>query len=250
MNSLTNMRSAMSQLQSLQGRRWYDIAAKATGEETEVLIYDEIGWMGVTAEDFVADLVKIDTPKIRVRINSPGGSFFGGVAIYNALRTHPAEVTTVVDSLAASAASIILQGGDRRVMMQHSSAMIHDAWGLVIGNAAEMEKYAQELRKVNGTIADIYAERAGKPKSMFAAMMSDETWFDHDEAIDVGLADEVLVPERKETEESSGDVAASSTVDPQNSLEEEPTADTAPAPPARVEFGDLFQHNPFTDLLK
>lgn len=249
MNGLHNGK-ALSHLQALGNRGWYRIenAAKAKAAAAEILIYDEIGWLGVTAEDFVRDLSALEADRINVRINSPGGSVFGGRAIYNALRTHPAEITTFVDSLAASVASTIVQAGDYRVMVQHSEMMIHDAMGIAIGNAEDMEEYAGLLRKESAMIADIYAERSGKPRAIFTALMKAETWFDHNEAVEAGLADEVLVPQRKTGDGGEG-AAAATTVDPSNDLEEEPAADRdTPTPPKSVKFGDLFERNPFADL--
>ncbi|MEA2081066.1 MAG: Clp protease ClpP, partial [Pseudomonadota bacterium] len=113
--------AAMRQLTATT-RDWYTITNKAD-TAAEVFIYGEIGWDGVTAEDFVRDLAAIDAETLDVRVNSPGGSVFGGVAIYNALRLHKATVNIVVDSLAASVAAVITQAGDTRTMVQHSQMM-------------------------------------------------------------------------------------------------------------------------------
>src|SRR4030067_1527288 len=97
------------------GKRWYEIQAK--GEDTvDVLIYDEIGMWGISARDFSNDLNKVTASKINLRINSPGGSVFDGTAIFNALKRHKAEVTTYIDGLAASLASVISLCGDKVVM--------------------------------------------------------------------------------------------------------------------------------------
>ena len=93
---------------------WYEIrepAPLAPGESRDgpstatVFIYDEIGGsMGVSAKKFAADLAALDVEQIKVRINSPGGSVFDSIAIYNALNHHPARIMVYVDSLAASGA--------------------------------------------------------------------------------------------------------------------------------------------------
>src|SRR6266536_2578100 len=92
-----------------QGSAWYRIKAQAG--TAEIAIYEEIGMWGITAGDFLAELKALDVKQIDVRINSPGGDVWDGLAIYNSLRDHPAAVTTYVDGLAASAASIIVQAG-------------------------------------------------------------------------------------------------------------------------------------------
>lgn len=181
--------------------RWYDIKADAGG--AVVRIYSEIGYWGVTAEDFAADLAQISAAQIEVQINSPGGDVFDGLAIYNALRAHPARIVTRVDGLAASAASVIVQAGDHRQIMSSAQIMIHEAWGLAVGPAAELREFADLLDKQNDVLAAIYAERSGGDADAFRALMAAETWMTDQEAVDGGLADEVYVPVRQEAAAAS-----------------------------------------------
>lgn len=181
----------------------------AAGPKAVIRIYDEIGFFGVSAEDVAQALENITADEIEVQINSMGGDAFDGVAIYNALRSHPAQITTRVDSLAASAASIIAQAGDRRVMLTGSQMMIHDAWGLAIGNAGVMRETAEVLDKMSDTLAVIYEERSGRD-GMRDAMLS-ESWYTHDEAVEAGLADEAVKPSKK----------ARAQVDPPNRFSDE-----------------------------
>lgn len=176
------------------GARWYEIRNQ-TGDTAVLRIYDKIHWLfGVTPEDFAADLDGITAPNIEVQINSPGGDVFDGIAIFNALRAHPATVTTRVDGLAASIASVIAQAGDRRTILSGGQMMIHEAWGLSIGPAADHREMADLLDKQSGVIASIYAERSGRDQDEFRQMMGSETWLTADEAVDAGLADEVVNP--------------------------------------------------------
>lgn len=172
-------------------RDWYRIRAAADGRPAEVLIYDEIGYWGVTAREFVRDLDQIDADELVVRINSPGGDVFDGIAILNALRARSGHVTTIVDGLAASAASFIAMGGDEIVMRKYSELMIHDAWGMAVGNAAEMRELADQLDRSSDNIAAIYAERAGGTVEEWREQMRAEQWFTADEAVEVGLANRV-----------------------------------------------------------
>lgn len=171
------------------------VVKNATSEKATLRIYDEIGMFGVTADDVAAALETITADEIEVQINSVGGDAFDGVAIYNALRSHPARITTRVDSLAASAASIIAQAGDHRVMLTGSQMMVHDAWGLAIGNAQVMHETGDILDRMSQTLAGIYEDRAGKDG--MRDLMQAETWFDHDEAVAAGLADEAVKPSKK-----------------------------------------------------
>jgi ATP-dependent protease ClpP protease subunit len=174
---------------------WYKITNKTDAEDTtEVYLYEEIdayGWWGVSAEMFIDELNKINTGKISLRINSPGGDVFDAIAIYNALVSHPANVTVYVDSLAASAASVITCSGDKIVMMVGSQIMIHDAMGFGMGNAAELREYATFLDQQSDNIATIYASRAGGDPADWRALMLKETWANAPEAVELGLADEV-----------------------------------------------------------
>lgn len=175
------------------GRDWFRIA-NAVGRTAEVLIFDYIGFFGVEAEAFVREVGALDVDEITVRINSPGGSVFDGWAIYNALQSHPAKVTTIVEGLAASAASFIAQAGDRRIMRKASQMMIHNAWGVCQGPASDMREMADRLERLSATIAGIYASRSGGPQAPWIEAMNDETWFSPDEAVTAGLADTVDDP--------------------------------------------------------
>jgi ATP-dependent Clp endopeptidase proteolytic subunit ClpP len=174
---------------------FYEIHAKAGDSHAEIRIYDEIGlnWWGegVSAKQMADDLEALDVSTIALRINSPGGSVFEGNTIYNALRRHDATVTTYVDGLAASAASIVALAGDEVIMAPNAMMMIHDAWGFAIGNAADMRKQADTLEKVNATLVATYRGRTGKSNEEILAAMADETWFDAETAVEWGLADRV-----------------------------------------------------------
>ena len=167
------------------------IEIKAAADTTEILLYDEIGFWGVTAKDFAAQLADITSPNITVRINSPGGDVFDGMAIYNQLKSHPAKVNTVIDGLAASAASFIALAGDTVTMADNSLMMIHKAWGLGIGNADDMTALAGILAKIDGQLANMYAAKSGKDQAECLAAMKAETWMTADEAKAFGLCDAI-----------------------------------------------------------
>ncbi|MGV9756933.1 head maturation protease, ClpP-related [Streptomyces tricolor] len=175
----------------IEARSWYRISNAASADEAEVMLYDEVGgWFGATADQFIADLRGITAPSIRLRVNSPGGSVFEGIAIANALRSHPAKVTVQVDGIAASIASVIAMSGDRIEMAPNSMLMIHDASGVCMGNAADMEEMAELLDLISDNIADAYAARAGGTRDEWRARMRAETWYLPEDAVDAGLADE------------------------------------------------------------
>lgn len=169
---------------------WYRIVRNTAdqGAPTRVDIYEEIGgsWFGgVTAVDFVAELAAIEGD-LEVHINSPGGDVFEGLAIYTAIAQRPGNVTTIVDGLAASAASFIAMAGKNRIIAPGAMMMIHDAAGLCMGNASDMRELADLLDKVSDNLAGIYAENATQPTDWRAAMKA-ETWYTADEAVAAGL---------------------------------------------------------------
>lgn len=125
------------------------------------------------------------TGDLLVRINSPGGFAYEGVAIYNLLKDHNPRVEVV--GLAASAASIIAMAGSEIHMRTGAEMMIHDAWGIAAGNANEFRAYAEHLDKLSGSIADIYGRRTGDRDSARSAMAA-ETWYSAAEAVDAKLA--------------------------------------------------------------
>ena len=125
---------------------------------------------------------------ITVRINSPGGAADEGIDIFNILRDYPGEVTTINDSLAASAASVIFLAGSNRLMNDGSRVMIHRAMSIAFGNQEEIRKALQALESYDASLLDIYSQYLTDDKAAIEAMLSAETWFGVDEAIEAGLA--------------------------------------------------------------
>lgn len=185
-----------------QGRAKPPVRAEMPASDTEagiavLRLYDPIDsfgdiW-GVSAKEFaeVLDGLPKDTSEIRLHINSPGGDVFDAVAICNQLRMHKARVVAVVDGLAASAASFIAASADELVMCKNTSLMIHDAFGVCVGNAADMRVLAGVLDHVSDKIAAIYAAKAGGTRQKWRDVQLAETWFTAEEAVAAGLADRI-----------------------------------------------------------
>jgi ATP-dependent protease ClpP protease subunit len=181
---------------------WYRIdvvkAAKGKPAKAEVYVYDEISPWGVSAQRFADELKGLDVNEIDLHVNSPGGSFHDGIAIMNNLRNHKARVTTYVDGLAASAASLIALAGDEVVMAKGSEMMIHEASAIALGKAAEMQRTAERLNKHNASMAQIYADKAGgTPEEWWDAMRA-ESWYTDTEAVTAGLADRLDATAKEE----------------------------------------------------
>lgn len=168
-------------------------AAEADDPNT-VSIYDVIGedwWTGggFTAKRMGAALRQIGTNPVTVKINSPGGDMFEGIAIYNLLRDHPAKVTVEVMGWAASAASIIAMAGDEIRMGLGTFMMVHNAWGVVIGNRHDMRDGADLFDGFDSAIADIYEARTGMDRKAIVKLMDAETFMGPSEAVKNGFAD-------------------------------------------------------------
>lgn len=204
---MKNIRTARKLLNLRQGRtEWYRIKNEASGP-AEVYIYDEIGYFGVTADSFVRDVKNIGADRIELHLNSPGGDVFDGIAIYNVIREHPAEVAVSIDGLAASAASFIAMAGDEINIARNAEMMVHDAHGVCVGNAADMRDLAERMDKVSDNIASIYAERTGATVAEWRERMLGETWYSAEEAVSAGLADSIYGPASKIEADNSWDLS-------------------------------------------
>ncbi|WP_422137685.1 head maturation protease, ClpP-related [Endozoicomonas sp. ALC020] len=177
-----------------KNRAWFTLKNQS-GQPAELLIYDVIGdWAGLSARQLVSSLKDLDTDDITVRINSPGGSVFDGVAIYNALRYHKANIHVRVEGLAASIASVIAMAGDTIHMAENALLMIHNPFGWVGGDAGELRKMADMLDKTTEVIAQTYCNRCELDLKAMLKLMDEETWFTATEAQGHGLIDEVEAP--------------------------------------------------------
>lgn len=198
---------------------------EAAADTATIYIYEEIGGWGVWASELAPEIAALDVAEIQVRLSSPGGDYFDGLVLANALAEHPANVVVHVDGLAASAASVIAMAGDEVVMHPGSRMMIHDALTVTVGNAADHRHSVDLLDSVSADIAELYAARTGRDTAAdWRGRMLAETWFSADEAVVAGLA------HRAETREARGSgepVAA----DTWRSLLAEWRAPAAQAPP-------------------
>ncbi|MFD5869164.1 head maturation protease, ClpP-related [Corynebacterium sp. NPDC060344] len=133
------------------------------------------------------------TGPVELHVNSPGGDVHEGVALMNVLRAHPGRVTAIIEGLAASAASFIVAGGaDHVIIRPHAEVMVHSPWTALEGDGPTLVKAAGDLERLGGTLARIYADKAGGTPEHWAGLMAAETWFTADEAVAAGLADQVV----------------------------------------------------------
>ncbi len=214
-------------------RSWYRIDNAAHSDNTDVFVFDEIGWFGISSKEFMTEIAAIDTGTITLHLNSPGGEVFDGMAIYASLRQHPAKVHVKIDSLAASIASVIAMAGDVIEIAPSAMMMVHDGLGLAVGNANDHREMADLLDKVSDNIASVYAARTGGTPEEWRSTMIDERWFTAEEAVEAGLADSILDLDAA-VDEPAAEVAAAFDIsvfdDPPGNGYTNPGNGTTPAP--------------------
>jgi ATP-dependent Clp endopeptidase proteolytic subunit ClpP len=223
-------------------RPWYELKAADGGDVDELFIYDEVAWYAVDAKKLVGELSNLTASTLRVRINSPGGSVFDGLAIYNALRRHSARVEVRVEGLAASIASIIALAGDHVAIEPSAFMMIHDPWAVAIGNATELRELADTLDKIGDQLLAIYARKTGKPEAELAELLAAETWLNADDARELGLVDEVLDDEADPSARVRFDLRGFA--NPPAELVEPAKAESAETPPAETTDGQAEEPEP------
>lgn len=171
-----------------------DIRFESKGEnEYKLTVYGSIGgWFSENNAEAVRRKIQdVKAEKIHVHINSGGGSAFDGVAICNQLKQHSAEIIVHIDGWAASAASVIAMAGDKIIMPSNTMMMIHQASTFEYGNADLFEKTARDLRKIDSALAASYKKRFVGTDEELKQLLKDETWLTAEEAVALGLADEI-----------------------------------------------------------
>lgn len=181
------------------------VSAADTETDSTISVLDVIGsdWFGegVTAKRISAALRSIGERDVVVNVNSPGGDFFEGLAIYNMLRQHSANVTVRVLGIAASAASVIAMAGDTIQIGRAGFLMIHNAWAIVMGNRHDLREAADWLEPFDAAAADLYTTRTGLDRDEVAAMLDRETWISGSDAVDKGFADDFLPADQVDTDD-------------------------------------------------
>lgn len=191
------------QAEDAEPRQWFSVQNKTDDPKTAAVnIYDDIiPFYGVNAVDFRNELQALGDgiETIDLHIHSRGGNVYEAVAIMNTLRQHSAKVVTTVDSVAASAAGFIAVGAsDELIVAENAEIMAHLPWVMAIGDANDLRKTVDRLDQIGKNIASIFSERAGGTVEEWMDVLTAETWWSAQEAVDAGIADRVLkAPKRK-----------------------------------------------------
>lgn len=179
-------------------KHFWNWVRNAEGERTLYLegpIAEESWWGDeVTPDEFKAELQDGNGP-IRVHINSPGGDVFAASKIYSMLMDYPHDITVQIDSLAASAASVIAMAGTHVCMTPTSMMMIHNPMTFAFGDSDEMKKAIALLEEVKDSIINAYEIKTGLSRTKLSHLMDSETWMSAHKAKELGFCDEVLFAE-------------------------------------------------------
>lgn len=176
----------------------FNVVRNAVSTGVEIQVYDIIGTDETNATTFAAALEAANGAPVAIRLSSPGGSVFEGLTMMNSLKNYSGPTTVIVDGVCASIASVIALGADTVQTAENSLWMVHNAWLLTLGNAADLRDTATTLDKIDGNLRAIYAAKTKTDPQMWADIMAKETWFTADEAMAIGLVDAIAVPMKKE----------------------------------------------------
>ena len=172
-------------------KNWYSIKAVAGSDRAEVSILSEIGYWGVNAKQFLDEFRAIQAPNVDLYINSPGGSVFEAVAMFNGMRATGKNITVHVLGIAASAASYLAMVGDRVVMPANTMMFLHNPINAVYGNAEDMRDMADILDKIGTSLTATYAKRFKGEADALDKLMADESYLTAAECLEYGFCDEV-----------------------------------------------------------
>jgi len=190
------MPSASASLtESKEKRGIYSMKGAANGV-VELILYGDVGW-DFTAKQIATDLRAMGkVSKINAYIQSGGGDVMDGMAIYNILARWPCQKSICIESVAASMASVICMAFDTVIMPSNAFLMIHSNWGGAVGTAEDLREYADLLDKWRSSMGKAYQDKANGKLSddQLAQFFKEDTWLSAQEAVDLGLADEVIEP--------------------------------------------------------
>lgn len=169
---------------------WFKVIAATKDTEAEILLFDYIGYPYNDPREFIHALSEMGD--VTIRINSPGGDVFDGTSIYNSITSHKGTVTTRIEGLAASMASVIAMAGKKVQAYDNTMFMLHNSLTFAIGNQYELRDVADLLEKVDTTITDAYQKKTKKSKKEISEMMKATTWLTAKEAKDHGFVDMIV----------------------------------------------------------
>lgn len=171
------------------------------------LMMDRIIFLGTQVDSDVANIIEAQllflnqadpTRDISIYINSPGGSVYDGLGIYDTMQFIESDVSTICTGMAASMAAVLLVAGEKgkRSALKHSRVMIHQPMGGVQGQASDIEITAREIQKLKNELYTIISDHSGKPFEQVAKDSDRDYWMTSQEAMEYGMIDRILVRDK------------------------------------------------------
>ena len=160
-------------------------------QSLQIEILDNIGGWGYSFKDLYGTAKGFKGDNIRVVVNSFGGSVLEGLLIYNYLKGHKARVETHIPGYAMSMGTVIAAAGDHVTMARNGYFMIHNPWGVGVGDHKDMTDMSNLLLTMTNDLASIYVAKTGMPKEKILDMMAAETWLTAEEALEYGFINEI-----------------------------------------------------------
>ncbi|WP_319557897.1 head maturation protease, ClpP-related [Thiomicrorhabdus sp.] len=172
-------------------KNWYRVQNLAN-KQASISVRGIVGDWGMTDQDLINEINALgDIESLEVRINSNGGDLVVALGLFNFLRNHPAKITSYIEGVAASAASVIAMAGDIIIMPSNTAMMIHNPWTFAAGNSKELSAAAEMLEKLENTLIKTYEARTKQSSDDIKAMLDAETWLTAQEAFELGFCDQV-----------------------------------------------------------
>ncbi len=176
------------------------------------LMMDRIIFLGVPIDDTVANIIQAQllflestdpSKDIQIYFNSPGGSVYAGLGIYDTMQYISADVATICTGMAASMAAVLMTAGakGKRTALKHSRIMIHQPMGGAQGQATDIEITAREIKKIKNELYTIIAEHSGQTFEQIEKDSDRDYWMTAQEAVDYGMIDEVLIRNNNDRKE-------------------------------------------------
>ena len=179
-------------------RQWFNVEKNT--EIPSVFIYDQIGqdWWGegISPQAFIEQVKAIESDAFNLFLNTPGGFVNDGLAIYHQLDRLDKYITVYIDGIAASIGSVIAMAGDKIIMPENTEQMIHDPWGMAIGNSRDLRELADHMDRTKERILNIYHKRTGYDRDKISELMANETYISAKDAVEWGFADELEEPKK------------------------------------------------------
>jgi ATP-dependent protease ClpP protease subunit len=176
-------------------RSWFNLAFDEETKTADIYLYNDIGFFGVSANDFKEQLLSVNAQDLNIYINSMGGDVTDGLAIFNLIQRHSGKKTVHIDGMAASIASVIAMAGDEVIMPETSLMFVHKPWTITAGNAEDLQRTAEHLDKTEAAIIAAYTQKTGRDAAFISDMMRDERTLSAAEAIELGFADKLIQDE-------------------------------------------------------